>query len=215
VLLKGFRFGMVLQLAIGPVCIFIFQIATLNGFYVAETGVLGVVVVDGIYILLAILGVATLIKSERIKSILKIFGAIVLFYYGLSMVLSFFCISLIPSLSIAGTSGIKGSFIHALVLTASNPLTILFWSGVFSTKIVEENLKSKDVYLFGIGALLSTLIFLSIVALSGNIIKPLFTSMAILILNFTVGVLLILFSIKSISKSNRIKRTGIEVKHLD
>ena len=125
-LLKGFKFGMLLQFAIGPVCIFIFQMATLNGFYIAETGVLGVVIIDRLFILLAILGIATLIKKENVKSGLKIFGAVILFVFGLSMIMSLFGINLIPSLSVPGSSDIKSSFLHALALTASNPLTILF-----------------------------------------------------------------------------------------
>ncbi|MHB8066216.1 MAG: LysE family transporter, partial [Ruminiclostridium sp.] len=94
-LLKGFRFGMLLQLAIGPVCIFIFQMATLNGFYIAETGVIAVVLIDGLFILLSILGVAALLKNENIKSGLKVFGAVILFVFGLSMVTSLFGINII------------------------------------------------------------------------------------------------------------------------
>lgn len=33
--LKGFKFGMLLQLAIGPICLFIFQTSITKGFFVA------------------------------------------------------------------------------------------------------------------------------------------------------------------------------------
>lgn len=39
-LIKGFKFGMLLQLAVGPICLFIFQLASVNGFLIAERGVL-------------------------------------------------------------------------------------------------------------------------------------------------------------------------------
>lgn len=37
---NGFKFGLLLQIAIGPVCLLIFQLAAMNGFFVAMTGVL-------------------------------------------------------------------------------------------------------------------------------------------------------------------------------
>lgn len=35
---KGVKFGMLLQLAIGPVCIFVFQVASLRGFLYSRNG---------------------------------------------------------------------------------------------------------------------------------------------------------------------------------
>ena len=99
-LYNGFKFGMLLQFAIGPVCLFIFQIAALKGFYTAFTGVLGVSIIDGLYILSAILGIAYIIERKSTKIALKIFGAIVLLIFGASNVLSLFNISLLPSLAL-------------------------------------------------------------------------------------------------------------------
>ena len=142
---KGFKFGMLLQLAIGPVCIFIFQIASLKGFFVAETGVAGVVLIDGIYIIVAIIGIATIIDRKNIRVCLKIFGAIILFVFGLSTILSQFNISLIASLNLQNTANSNNMFTNAIILTASNPLTIIFWAGVFGTEISEGNMKKNDV----------------------------------------------------------------------
>ena len=63
-ILKGFKFGMLLQFAVGPVCIFILQMASLRGFYMAEIGVLGVVLIDGIFIICAILGISSIIDKK-------------------------------------------------------------------------------------------------------------------------------------------------------
>ena len=197
---KGFRFGMLLQLAVGPVCIFIFQMASLRGFQAAATGVLGVSIIDGLYILAAILGIASIIEGKNTKIILKIFGAVVLFIFGMSTVLSVFNISFLPSLSIQNISNSNSVFFHAIILTVSNPLTIIFWAGVFSTKIAEENLKRRDIYVFGFGTLLSTIFFLSLIALAGSFTKTFFPSYVIQILNLIVGFLLIYFSIRMVIK---------------
>lgn len=199
-LFRGFKFGMLLQLAIGPVCIFIFQLATMHGFYMAETGVFGVVIIDGIFILAAILGVDSIIGKENIRFTLKIFGASIIFVFGLSMVLSLFNIKFLPSLSIFGTYSPNSSFLQAIILTAANPLTIFFWAGVFSTKIIEENMKRENIYVFGFGALFSTMFFLTLIAFVGRFTKTFFSPAAMQILNLVVGISLIYFSVKMILK---------------
>lgn len=197
---KGFKFGMLLQFAIGPVCIFIFQIASLKGFYIGEKGVLGVALMDGIFIGIAILGLVTIIDKKNIKLGLKVFGAAILFVFGLSTVLSQFDIDFLPILGIQNISNSNSMFIRSIILTASNPLTIIFWAGVFSTRLTEENMKRKEIYLFGFGALLSTIFFLSLIALLGSFAKVFFSTCVIQILNILVGFLLIYFSIRMILK---------------
>lgn len=199
-LFKGFKFGMLLQFAIGPVCIFIFQMASLKGFYIAETGVFGVALMDGLFIIVAILGIASIIDRKNIRVCLKIFGAAILFVFGSSTVLSQFDISFLPSLSIQNISNSNNVFTRAILLTTSNPLTIIFWTGVFSTKVAEENMNRKDIYLFGFGSLLSTIFFLTVIALVGSFAKAFFPTNVIQILNTIVGCLLIYFSIRMIIK---------------
>ncbi|MBP1745267.1 MAG: hypothetical protein H6Q58_2245, partial [Firmicutes bacterium] len=76
---KGFRFGMLLQVAVGPVCLFIFQTAASSGFASAEMGVLGVAIVDALFISAAILGIGALIsRYPKAEKFLKYFGAAVL-----------------------------------------------------------------------------------------------------------------------------------------
>lgn len=198
-LFKGFKFGMLLQFAIGPVSIFIFQMASLKGFYIAESGVLGVALIDGVFIIAAILGIAAIIDRKNTRMCLKIFGAVTLFVFGLSTILSQFNINFIPSLSIHNISS-NNVVTHSIILTASNPLTIIFWAGVFGAKVSEESMKRKDIYLFGFGALLSTIFFLTIIALIGSFAKAFFSIGAIQVLNTIVGFLLIYFSVKMILK---------------
>ncbi len=197
---KGFRFGMLLQLAVGPVCIFIFQAASLRGFLPAETGVAGVALIDGLYILAALLGVAAIIDKREVKFALKMFGGAILVIFGLSTVLSLFGINLLPVLSLQESSGSGGTFLRAVIITASSPLTIIFWAGVFSGKIAEESMNRKEIYCFGIGALLSTVFFLTLVAFVGSITKTFLPPIAIQAMNFAVGCLLIFFGIRMLLK---------------
>lgn len=199
-LLKGFKFGMLLQFAVGPVCIFIFQMASLKGFPIAETGVMGVALMDGLYIAVAILGMAAIIDRKNIRKFLKVFGAVILLIFGFSTVLSQIGVNFLPSLSMQNASGSSSVFVRALVLTMSNPLTVLFWAGVFSSKVAEENMKRKDVCSFGFGALLSTIFFLTLVAMAGSFAKKFLSTSAIQVMNVAVGLLLMYFGMKMLLK---------------
>lgn len=193
-ILKGFKFGMLLQLAIGPVCVFIFQMAALKGFYTGEMGALGVTLIDGLFIIVAILGIASIIDRENIKVCLKIFGALVLVVFGISTILDQFHIIFLPSLGIYNIPSSSGVFTRAIIITVSNPLTIIFWAGIFSTKLSEENIRKQDICLFGFGALLSTIFFLTLIALIGSFAKAFLSINIIQILNIIVGFLLICFA---------------------
>lgn len=199
-LYKGFKFGMLLQFAIGPVCVFIFQIASLNGFFAAEAGVLGVVLIDVLFILAAILGIATIIEKNNIKNMLKIFGACILFVFGISMCLGIFNIKIIPSMNISNIPYINSPFLRAILITVSNPLTIFFWAGVFSTKVVEENFKKADIYVFGLGSVLSTMLFLTLIAFLGSLTNRFLSPAAMNYMNLVVGIILVYFSIKMLIK---------------
>ncbi|MDN9009096.1 LysE family translocator [Brevibacillus laterosporus] len=199
-LVNGFKFGMMLQFAIGPICIFIFQISALQGFFTAITGVLGVTFIDGLFILAAILGIATVMDNGKIKSGFRLFGAAVLFMLGLNLVLSLFETNFLSSLSIVYFWDIKNVFVYSIILAASNPLTILFWAGVFSTKVIEDNIKKKDIYVFGVGALFATVFFLTLVAFVGSLAGVFVTTFVVQMLNITVGIVFIYFAVKMIFK---------------
>lgn len=197
--LKGFRFGMLLQLAVGPICLFIFQAAVSGGFIAGMSGVIGVTLVDGLYILAAIFGIGTLMeKVPVLQKYLKYFGGIVLIVFGLSNILGLFGIQIIPSLG--HSQNVENVFLQTLLLTLSNPLTILFWAGVFSTKIAEENLSQREMYQFGIGAVMATLLFLTGIVLIGLGLKSFAPDMMIVMMNAIVGIVLIYFGVRILGK---------------
>ncbi len=193
---KGFKFGMILQLAIGPICIFVLNTALTQGIIPAEMAVLGTVVTDGTEILLAILGVGFIIdKSLMAKKIMKIFGVFVLAIYGISSIVSVFNFSLLPSISIPFVS--SNPFMQAILLALSNPLTVVFWASIFSTKIIEENMIKLDLNFFALGCLLSTFIFLTFISIIGSLFGTTISPIFIKITNAVVGVFMLFFAYKN------------------
>lgn len=204
-ILKGLKFGMLLQLAIGPMCLFVFNTATDSGLWSGLIVVLSITLVDFLYVTLASLGISTIINLPHVKSFLKIFSAIILFLFGANIVLSVLGYSFIPEINLFNGAESAGLFIKGFLLTASNPLTIIFWSGVFSGQISENNYTKKQLGLFSFGCVLSTLLFLSLIAVLGSIINSFINAKIINILNIIVGVVIMTFGIKMILKKDKVK----------
>jgi threonine/homoserine/homoserine lactone efflux protein len=199
---KGFKFGMLLQLAIGPMCLLVFNTSATYGFLVGLTLVLAISLIDGLYITLSGLGIAAIINKEKIKSAIKIFGCIVLLWFGTNTITGAFGLNILPDFKLFSDVNNKNIFIQGLLLTASNPLTIIFWGGVFSTQVAENNLNKKQLILFGLGCVLSTLFFLALVSLCGSALSGFLPQSIIKILNVIVGSVLICFGIRLLFKNN-------------
>ncbi|MGG0813354.1 LysE family transporter [Paenibacillus alvei] len=204
---KGFFFGMTLQFAVGPVCIFIFQTASFRGFLTAETTVLATVFIDLIFMLAAIFGIAAVIKCKRIKMGLNLFGAIVLCLFGMSFVANALDANDYYSLGDRVHSRTTSVFLPAILLVASNPLTIVFWAGVFSTRVLEDELKKMEVYVFSLGALCSTLFFLTLVACIGAWIGSFVTPAIMRGMNIIAGILLIGLGAESLLKVWNVRKS--------
>ncbi len=203
---KGFCFGMLLQIAVGPVCLYIFQTAAAAGFAAAFAGVAGVARSDALYILAAIGGLgAAMDKLGKAKAALRYFGAAVLFFFGLANVLGVLGIVVLPGHTAAAGQGAGDAFLKALLLTLSNPLTILFWAGVFSSRLSGAGLQKRKAYAFGSGAVLSTVLFLTDIAALGTLAQALLAPEILDILNAAVGLALIGFGLKTLCKK---KTTG-------
>lgn len=195
---KGLKFGMLLQLAVGPMCLLVFNTAASHGVLPGLWLVLAIALVDAVYILLAVLGVAVFIDRPGVKTVIRVGGCLVLMIFGLQTILGAFGLSLLPQVSLFSQVSSRGLFLQGLVLTASNPLTILFWSGMFSTRMLEENWSRRQLAGFAVGCVLATLLFLSGVALLGSLISGFLPNVVIQILNVGVGLVLIWFGVRMV-----------------
>lgn len=190
-MIKGFKFGLMLQLSIGPVFILIMNTAIKNGFRSAFMGVIAVTLVDAFYILLAIIGLKGLSKRiVQYEKPLNLFSGLVIFLFGLNTLLSIFGLQVIPVFNL-GQNHIEHIFIKAMLLTITNPLTIIFWFGILSTKLTLGGIQKNTVYSFALGAIASSFSFLTFVSLLGNQLSVFISPRGMAILNGLVGLILI------------------------
>ncbi len=199
-LFNGMLTGLFLQLAVGPVFFYIFGITVDSNYVNGLSGILAVTMVDYIYIVLSLIGIGRLLQEDRIKKIFGRISSIILTLFGLMMLYK-------GLLFINGAEQVKSiawtpvnSFTSCFILTASSPLTIVFWSSVFSAKAIEKNYKKKELVIFGIGTGLSTFFFLSAAMLILSVLKSGIPNLMVQVLNCIVGLVLIYYGITRVWK---------------
>ena len=84
---SGLKFGMLLQIAIGPMCLMVFNTAKNVGFLTALSLVFAIALVDAFYITLASMGASKLLEGPKRKKILKAIGSFVLILFGTKLLI--------------------------------------------------------------------------------------------------------------------------------
>jgi threonine/homoserine/homoserine lactone efflux protein len=190
---QGLLFGMMLQFSVGPVCISVLQTGIGGSFASAFRMTLGVVLADSVYVMMALLGISSLIQIPALRLGIGLGGAALLLYFGVRSLL------LAPAKLAKAAVARPGwnSLTDGFLLTLSNPLTVLFWAGVFGGLIASRPFASPlTVYIFGAGCVAATLVFLTMIAAVGRFIGQLVRPGVVLWLNRATGLFLIGFAIK-------------------
>ncbi len=198
---SGFKFGMTLQFAIGPVSLFLFQAAAMLGFVKIFPSVFAVVLVDGVCIMLAILGIGALMqKSARFRHGMKYVGAFVLVVFAIFMIMTAFSEKASNALNIDNLSAFR-LFMLTVIMTASSPVTLIFWAGVFSLKVAENPSITYNL-MFGAGALISTVVFLSAFIGASSFAGKFLSPAVLTYLNVAVGCYLIYVALKTVTRKD-------------
>ncbi len=197
---KGFKFGMLLQLAVGPMCLLVFNTSAKYGFWIGMSLTFAIGFIDLLFITLSGVGVGAILEKPNIRRGIKLFGAVVLIVFGANTITNAFQYSLLPNIPIFAVINGKSIFVQGLILTASNPLTIIFWSGVFSTQVIENNYNKKQLCYFGLGCVLSTICFLTLVALLGTLTSGFLSQSIMQMLNIGVGIIIAYFGVRLLGK---------------
>ena len=196
---NGLLTGLFFQLAIGPVFIYIANIALQWNISAGLAAVMAVTLVDYLYIALALWWVGILLEREKIKKILWIISAIVLIGFGIILGVHIFQ----TNGSIENTSKISSilnSFLSTFALTITSPLTIIMWTSLFTTKAIENKYSKRELRIFGWAAGLATFLFMGTVVSIVSLFKTDIPMIMIKILNGIVGALLIIYGSIRLSK---------------
>lgn len=186
---RGLKFGLLLQLAIGPVFLYVWSIAASLGAEGAVRAVAGVTLADALYILIALAGVIPIRRMEKARRLLVKLGAVVVGLFGIWMLISSLFLS-----SQGRISQTSFPFAGAFLLTLSSPLTVIFWAGLFSSRLADEAFRKRHVVAFAFGSLVSTPLFLGATAGLGVLVGRALPRSWLLVSNVGVGVILIILA---------------------
>ncbi len=189
---KGLTTGLILQLAIGPVFFYIINLTLQKSTLDGLAGVIAVTTVDLLYIGLSILGLGQILEHAKIKTAFGALSALVLMVFGLVIIKGAVSTPLMVAATTTPANPLA-SFISVFILTISSPMTIVFFTSLFSAKAVEYNFNRKDLLLFGLGTGLATLIFMGTSVVLFSFVKGTVPAVIIRSLNILVGCLLIAY----------------------
>ncbi|PLT35654.1 LysE family translocator [Bacillus sp. V5-8f] len=155
-ILIGYIFlGLSLAAPIGPINAAQLDRGIKNGFWNAWVLGLGAALADGIYMILVYLGVVHFLETPFMKTFLWLFGFFVLTYTGIESIVS---AGKIATNERRNKESLLKSFISGFFMSISNPLTILFWLGIFGSVLAN----ASSIYDFDHLLLFSGAIFLGI-----------------------------------------------------
>ena len=129
-----FLLGISLAAPIGPVKATLLNTGIKNGFFHAWFFGLGAIVTDIIYMLMVYFGVGQFIDSPYMRIFLWCFGFFVLMYSGIENLLTINNISMDPKFR--KIVRLRHSLLAGLLMAFLNPLTILFWLGIYGSILV-------------------------------------------------------------------------------
>jgi putative LysE/RhtB family amino acid efflux pump len=129
--LIGFGLGFLVALQLGPMSLLLIRSTLRNGVAVGPAIGAGIAVVDAVYASLGAAGAAPLLTIGPLRLVLGALGTAVLAWLGMRTLLS----------AVHARAGLESSdqvadprraFRTSLAATASNPLTIVSWAGIFA-----------------------------------------------------------------------------------
>lgn len=197
---QGIRLGLMLQLAVGPVCLFALNASFSVGFVRTLPFVLAVTLADALYVALSVIGIASFLNKPRARKLAGAIGGVTLILLGVNMALGALGVLLIPGLRFFQPGEHSNLFVQGLLLTLSNPLTILFWSGVLTARIAKTDLTRRELYAFASGCVLAAAFFLTAITAVGGILDGHMPVAVARGLNIAVGVALAAFGVRLLLK---------------
>jgi L-lysine exporter family protein LysE/ArgO len=186
--------GLSLAAPIGPVNAAQLDKGIKNGFLHSWLVGVGAFVADGIYMLAVYIGVINFLETPFMQTFLWCFGSFVLIYTGFESILS-------SGTKISNQSRqndpLHKSFLSGFLISISNPLTILFWLGIYGSVLAKTAATYNHQQLLIYSSAIFLGLFLWDVTMAGisSSFKKFFTDKIITIISLLSGLSLIGFGI--------------------
>lgn len=187
--------GLSLAAPIGPVNAAQIDRGIKNGFLHSWLVGLGATVADAIYMFLVFVGVYHLIEIPFVQSFLWLFGFFVLVYTGIESLSGASNISMDKKRS-KQESHLK-SFLAGFFMSLFNPITILFWLGIFGSILAKTvtSFGTTEVILYVTAIFIGITVWDITMATVASSMRKLLTTKFLKVISFLSGLSLIGFGV--------------------
>ncbi|MFB6466190.1 LysE family transporter [Cytobacillus sp. Hz8] len=186
--------GLSLAAPIGPINAAQLDKGIKQGFMHAWVLGLGATLADAVYMLTVYLGVVQFLETPIVKTFLWLFGFFVLVYTGIESLLS---AGKIISNSRNKNDSKWRSFLSGFLMSLSNPLTILFWLGIYGSVLAKtaSSYAKEELLMYSSAIFIGILTWdISMAALSSSF-RRLLTSKLLAMISILSGLSMIGFGI--------------------
>lgn len=186
--------GLSLAAPIGPVNAAQMNKGIKSGFFHAWLLGLGAVTADIIYMVAVYMGVVHFLEMPFMKSFLWLFGCFVLIYTGIESMAN--AGKLVLEKERGGDSKFK-SFLSGFLLSITNPLTILFWLGIYGSILAKTaaSFGTSELVFYSFSVILGVLIWDITMASIASGFRKFLTTKILTIISIFSGLSLIGFGL--------------------
>lgn len=186
--------GLSLSAPLGPINAAQLDKGLRSGFLHSWLVGLGAMVADTCYMLIVYLGLIHLLNGEFVKTFLWLFGFFVLLYTGIESLRA--SAQKIEHFRSHDNSHLK-SFTSGLLMSLLNPLSILFWLGIYGSVLAEtmEKYEMQELLLYSSAILIGITIWDLFMAGIASIFRKYLTAFIIRFISILSGLSLIGFGI--------------------
>lgn len=187
--------GISMAATIGPVKTVLLNTGLKNGFFHAWFFSLGAITTDIIYMFIVYFGIGQFINSIWLKTILWSFGCFVLLYTGIESLLSLHKIEM--DSKTGKRTRLRQSIMTGFFMSFLNPLTILFWLGIYGSILAKTaNISTGyEIILVSIAILIGIILVDFIYAFLSSVARKLLSTKLLKTVSFMSAVLMIGFGI--------------------
>nr|WP_216626536.1 LysE family transporter [Paenibacillus phytohabitans] len=185
--------GLSLSAPLGPINAAQLDKGLRGGFMHAWAVGLGAVSADIIYMLLVYFGLIHLLDDPFVKVFLWLFGFFVLVYTGVDSIKN------TGDLSVAGLRGsdasLSRSYVSGFLMSLFNPLSILFWLGIYGSILAEaaSNYPMQQLLIYSGAIVLGILLWDVTMAAASSLFRKFLTVRVLQVISILSGLSLIGF----------------------
>jgi L-lysine exporter family protein LysE/ArgO len=193
-LISHFLLGLSLAAPIGPINAAQIDRGIRSGFMHAWLVGLGAMVADGVFMLLVYFGVIHFLNIPFMKTFLWLFGFFVLTYIGVESLIG---VGSAGAQTRSGAALPLKSFGAGFLMSISNPLSILFWLGIYGSVLADMIAKydAQEVFLYSSSIMAGIMLWDFLMALVASAFRHLLTNRLLAAISVISGLSLIGFGL--------------------